>query len=296
MTYTASIREQTHTATIDNDGRPVLTYREAYLLRDDSVSWVGVHQARLNFTTATGITPGSVYSDYEFATCRSITPTRLQTRAPWQRWRIDVEFSTVTSEKDEEDPSLRRWIRGVTTSTQTRHIFRDINDKLIVDTAGSPFDGGIPVDVELTTYTWRHNVDWSVYDTDTVGLLSGSINSDTFLGKPPYTLKLTYAAEEQWEGKYHFAAETYTAIYDPYGHKPKPANAGLYYYTDANNPSQLPGRYRIKDSNGRDIVEPEPLDSSGSVIPVENRPDDCIFVEVDYYREIEFASLNLPTS
>jgi hypothetical protein len=289
MAYTAAIREQTHTANIDSDGRPVLTYREGWLLKDDSSSWVGVQQARLNFTTATGITPGSVYSDYAFATCRSITPTRLQTRAPWQRWRIDVEFSTATSEKDEEDPSLRRWIRGVTTSTQTRHIFRDINDKLIVDAAGSPFDGGVPVDVVLTTYTWKHNVDWSVYDTDSVGLLSGCINSDSFLGKDPYTLKLTYAAEEQWEGKYHFAAETYTAIYDPYGWKPKPANAGLFYL-DAGE------RIRIKDDKGRDVVEPEPLTLAGAVVPVANRPADCTFIEVDYYREIEFAALNLPTA
>ena len=295
MAYNYRLQSQSHAASVSSDGKPVLAYRERWLWRDDNGSFVGCHATRLNFQTTLGIIPGAAYSDNPFATCRSINVTKHPTKAPHQAWDIDVEWSTETSEKDEEDPALRRWSRGVTTSTQTRHIFRDINDKLIVDTAGSPFDGGIPVDVELTTYTWKHNVDWSVYDTDTVGLLSGSINSDTFLGKPPFTLKLSYSAEEQWEGKYHFAAETYTAIYDRYGHKPKPANAGLYYYTNANNPSQLPGRYRIKDSNGRDIVEPEPLDSVGGVIPVENRPDDCIFITVDYYRELEFSTLGLPT-
>ena len=295
MTVTAVIREQTHTATMNSDGAPVLTYREAYLLKDDSGSWVGVQKARLNFTTQTGIQIGSAYTDYIFAGCVSITPTRLQTRAPWQRWRVDVEYTTSAPKIDDQDPSKRRVIRDVSDTDQQRFIIRDRNNRSIVDTAGSTPDGGVPVNVKLTSYNFERNVDWASYNLNSIGEYSGRLNADTFLGKEPGSLLLAYRARENWEGgdKYHFATETFNMIYDPLGWRPKFANAGLYRI-DRRIPN-APKRTRIT-IDGRPVIEPEPLTPDGQVVGFSRRPQDCIFVTVDYHEEIPFSQFNLPTN
>jgi len=294
MAYTASIRAQTHTATMNSDGGPVLTYREAWLLKDDSSSWVGVQQARINFTTATGIQIGGAYADYPFAGCISITPTRLQTRVPWQRWRVDVEFTTNAPKVDDQDPSRRRVIRDVSDTDQQRFIIRDKFQRLIVDTAGSTPDGGVPVNVKLTSYNFERNVDWGSYNLNSIGEYSGRINSDTFLGKEPGSLMLAYRARENWEGggRYHFATETFNMIYDPLGWRPKFANAGLYRIDRTANP---PKRKRIS-IDGKPVIEPEPLTQDGQVVGFSRRPQDCIFITVNYYEEIPFSQFNLPTN
>ena len=292
MAYSYGLESQSHAASVSSDGKPVLAYRERWLWRDDNGSFVGCHATRLNFQTTKGIIPGAAYADNPFATCRSINVTKHATKAPHQAWDIDVEWTTENALVDDENPANRRWVREVSDSEQQRFVVRDRNDRLIVDTAGTPFDGGVPVNVRLTTYNWEHNVDWSVYNLNTIGELSGKLNSDTFLGKEPYTLLLTYRAKEQWEGKYHFAAETYTIIYDPLGWRPKPANAGLYELDRTKNPPQRK-RITIK---GKEATEPEPLDINGKLIPYDGRPQDCIFITVDYYEPIQFGNLGLPTT
>jgi hypothetical protein len=153
----------------------------------------------------------------------------------------------------------------------------------------------VPVNVKLITYKWQHNTDWSQYDLGRIGNISGTINSDTFLGKEPHTLMLTYAATEEFEGEYHFASEEFTIIYDPQGWRPKPANAGLYELYSSSIYSNATKRRRIK-VDGKDAVEPEPLTRAGAVVPYAQRPDACNFITVDYYREIAFSDLGLPTT
>jgi hypothetical protein len=292
MTVTAHLESEGHSATISNDGKPVLSYTENWLLQDTTSSSVNIHQARLNFTSATGITPGAQYGNYTYSLCRTVTPTKRPTRQPYQAWDVAVEYTTDCPLIDDPNPANRRWIREVTDSEQQRFIFRDRNNKLIVDAAGSPFDGGIPVNVRLKTWTWEHNVDASNYQLGKDDI-SGTINSDYFMGREPGTMYLTYRAKENWEGQYHFFTEFYTIIYDPLGWKPKPANAGLFYLNQKNGKTT---RTRIQ-VNGKDVVEPEPLSKDGyTVIPYDRRPQDCNFITVEYYESIPFNALNLPTT
>ena len=294
MTRICRIREQESVASLSTDGVPVITFKEEWIMRDNVNSWVGVQQARLNFAIETGIAPGQPYGDYIFATCRKVNSKRIRTKPPWQAWILQCEWSTESPKMDDANPANRRWIREVSDSDQQRFIIRDRFNNLIVDTAGTPIDGGAPVNVKLTTYNWEHNVDWSVYNLSTIKRLSGAINSDSFLGCDPYTLMMSYRAKENWEGTYHFATEYYTAIYDPLGWKPKLANAGLYQIQPATISSPRK-RARIK-IDGKDAIEPEPLDLSGAVIPYTSRPNACIFITVDYYNPIPFGSLGLPTN
>lgn len=287
MTITVHLQDESHTKTINNDGKPVLEYQEVYLMEDNTNSTVNIHQAGVNFTSTTGIECGSNYANYNAALARPMSLKKHQTRPPCQKWNVTVNYTTDCPVIDDPDPSHRRWLRSSSISAQQRYVFRDKNNKLIVDAAGSPFDGGIPVDVELTTITWKHNVDWASYDIGTQGKLSGSLNSDTFAGCDPYTLKLAYSFNEEHEGQYHYAAETYSITYDPLGWKPKPANAGLFYLNSG-------VRTRIKDAAGKDVGEPEPLTLAGAVVPVASRPSLCTFVTVEYHNTLSFSSIGLP--
>lgn len=287
MTITINLIDESCDETINNDGKPVINFHEVWRMRDTNSGLVNINQARLNFQSNAGIQPGYVYSNFPYAYCKTVTPRKGKAKPPNQYWEVAVDYTTDCPLIDDPDPSHRRWVRSSSISSQQRYIFRDKNNQLIVDAAGSPFDGGIPVDVELTTLTWKHNTDWSVYDLGTQGKLSGCINSDTWAGCSPFTLKLAYTYEEQWEGKYHFASETFAITYDPLGWKPKPANAGLFYLKSG-------VRTRIKDAAGKDAQEPEPLTTAGAVVPVGSRPGSCTFITVDYYPTLAFDSLGLP--
>ena len=295
MAITVEMLEESTSEYIASDGKPVIEINETYLMKDNSNSRVYINAARLNFHSATGIVPGAAHASTPIMKYRKVDPKRLETRQPWQQWTVTCSATTDCPLIDDPNPANRRWKRSVTDSDQQRFIFRDRNDKLIVDKAGTPFDGGVPVNVKLITYKWQHNTDWSVYNLGTIGNISGTINSDSFLGKDPYTLMLTYAATEEWEGEYHYASEEFTIIYDPMGWKPKPANAGLYELYSSSIYSNATKRRRIK-IDGKDAIEPEPLTLAGAVIPYSQRPDACNFITVDYYNEIAFGDLGLPTT
>jgi hypothetical protein len=295
MTITVEMLEESTSEYIASDGKPVIEISETYLMQDNSSSRVYVNAARLNFHSATGIVPGAAHASTPAMRYRKVDPKRLPTRQPWQQWTVTCSATTDCPLIDDPNPANRRWKRSVTDSDQQRFIFRDRNDKLIVDKAGTPFDGGVPINVKLITYKWQHNTDWSVYNLGTIGDISGTINSDSFLGKDPYTLMLTYAATEEWEGEYHYASEEFTIIYDPMGWKPKPANAGLYELYSSSIYSNATKRRPIK-IDGKYAIEPEPLTTSGAVIPYSQRPDACNFITVDYYNEIAFGDLGLPTT
>jgi len=295
MAISVEMLEESTSEYIASDGKPVIEITETYLMQDSTSSRVYINAARLSFHTATGIVPGAAHASTPIMRYRKVDPKRMPTRQPYQQWTVTCTATTDCPLIDDPNPANRRWKRSVTDSDQQRFIFRDRNDKLIVDAAGSPFDGGVPVNVKLITYKWQHNTDWSQYDLGRIGNISGTINSDTFLGKEPHTLMLTYAATEEFEGEYHFASEEFTIIYDPQGWRPKPANAGLYELYSSSIYSNATKRRRIK-VDGKDAVEPEPLTRAGAVIPYTQRPDACNFITVDYYREIAFSDLGLPTT
>lgn len=289
MSFSVDIIEDSHADTMASDGKPVRTYKRKYLLSSDSGSFVGCHAAREGFTSQTGIEKWySSHPENTGAVCMNVVTTRHSTAPPHQKWDVDVDWTTDAPKMDEQDPALRRWMRKVNTSEQQRHVFRDRDDNLIVDSAGSPFDGGVPVNVRLPTITWTHNVAWSDYDLTRPILLSGRLNSDYFLGCDPGTLLLDVTADEAWEGNdFHYVKETITVTFDPLSWQPKPANAGLFEIVDGK-------RERCTDDTGVPATEPQPLYENGSMVPVENRPDDCTFITVQYYYTTAFSDLNLP--
>lgn len=278
---------------VQSDGRCVSTYMRKYLVRTDSP----VFLEEDDVAQLVGIDRGSPLAHNTNAICRSVEigPGPVPTRAPFLAYYATYEFATnapLPNEND-DDPTTTRTMWSVSPQIQSRYVIKDRNGELIVNTAGQPFDGGIPVDVRLGSVTATRRVDAAGYDFSNVMRNSGKLNSTTFLGGAPGTVQVDISATEKYEGAFHYWEETYTFSYDPQGWQPKPANVGFFQKVGGQLSRII--NSDVGDENDPDspVQEPEPLDAAGALVPVANRPDDCIFVEVDYFDEMDFATFNL---
>jgi hypothetical protein len=266
-----------------------------YLVRTNSPTWV----TEADVAAAVGIKRGSPIAEDTNAICNSVSigPGPVKTRPPFLAFFATYTFATNAPmppevEADSDDPVDMRTVWSIGPQIQSRYVIRDRDDKLIVNRAGSPYDGGIPVDVRLGSATARRNVDAAGYDRSVVMASSGKLNSAPFLGGAPGTVQVDISAIERYQGSYHFWEETYTFSYDPRGWQPKPANAGFFQLVDGEQVRILNSDL---DDDGTDdpVQEPEPLDDEGVLVPVEDRPDGCTFIEVDYFEEMDFDSFSL---
>lgn len=283
MAFTFAVTEDSMDADVSPVGKVIRTHSRTYLAKYDGTTFQSSYAAAV----ALGFSAGDAHPDDPYALVRKIHPVRKKTRIP-QAWDITVEWSTETTEEQlSANPIDRRVIRSESTSDQTRYITKDRNGKMIQDTAGSPFDGGIPVNVKLGSMVFtRNETHDSQYYVGKANTLSGYLNSTAFAGAAAGTLMLNVTAQETFEGDYHYWVVTYTMTYDPLGWQPNPLNAGMYKLSNG-------ARIRITE-NGAPSSEPTPLDAAGAVVPVANRPDSCIFVDVDYYDTMDFSLLGLP--
>lgn len=297
MAFTFTLIEDVMSLTVDSSGKMIKTYDRKYLCKSDTEKTLD------QVAAAVGVLPGAPHPDFAIATAKRIGTTRRPTLAPHCAWDHSIHYSTegVVPEDDESfDPEDRRVKRRTGTTQQQRFIIKDRNDVLITDAAGSAIDGGVPVTDYLGTITWERDEDHTSSSMSQAAILSGKINSLTFMGCDPETLMLEVTGEEKYEGSHHFWTFTYTMVYDRKGWQPKPLNAGLYQLKDGR-------RERIQevDEAGKkqNTQEPQPLYSSsnvvpgpGRVIPVASRPGSCNFLDIDHYIAFDFTTLGLPTT
>ncbi len=277
---------ETLAMSVSSEGKLVKKYNSRFLVGTD------MDLTRDQVGAMIGILPGAPHWEWPWATCRDIKIDRMMSRLPCSWWHADYEHSTdapVPADNSDTAPDLRRVLRTTGTSQQGRNTLFDRLDVLITDAAGSPFDGGVPVTAYLPTITWKRDEPHTSLSQAYTALYSGHLNSLTFMSCDPETLLLEVTSEEKWEGDYHFWTHTYTMTYDPLGWQPKPLNAGLYE-------KYASGRRRIKESDGTETQEPQPLTPGGKVIPEAARPAACNFVDVDYYPTFAFGTLGLPTT
>lgn len=284
-----------HSAVKQGEGRCTSDYMMKWLVRTDSPTFP-TPQA---IAAAVGITRGSPFATDPNATCYDvdISPGPVMTRPPFLAFFVTAMWATNATNPadDDDDPTTTRTIWTISPQIQNEFIVKDKNDKLIVNTVGSPFDGGISVDVRRVKATARRNIDAAGYDKSTVLANSGKLNETTYLGGAPGTVQVDISAEEHYEGAFHFWSETYEFSYNPRGWQPKPANVG-FFRKDGSDILRITNE-DVGDTNDATkadpVQEPEPLKEDGTIVPVADRPDDCVFVDVEYYEEAEFADFNL---
>lgn len=281
-----------HSAIVQPNGRLVRKYQRSY--------WVGTDKSTVptesEVMDALGIDPGSPYENDLNATCRGITSlTQKVTRPPHCAFDVTVEWSTdaATPNEIDTDPSTMRVVWGTRPRVEPRHITKDRNDDAILNSAGSGYDGGIPVNERLGTAIAKRTIAYADYDSEAALANSGKLNSLTYLGAAPGTLQVDIETQERWQGAYHFVDEVYTFYYDPEGHQPKPADAGFFWkvpFTGKLLPITLGD---LQDEpNTTKVPEPECL-KNGIPVKYADRPDECQFLTVLHFPEMDFADFGL---
>lgn len=290
----AIITNGPHSSVVQQNGRLVNKYQRTY--------WVGTDSATVpaesDVLAALGIDPGSPYENDLNATCRGITSlTQLPTRTPHIAFHATVEWSTdaPTPNEIDTDPSTMRVVWGTRPRIEPRHITEDRNGDPILNSAGSPYDGGIAVNARLGTAIAKRTIAYADYDSEAALADSGKLNSLTYLGAAPGTLQVDIETQERWQGAYHFVDEVYTFYYDPEGHQPRPLDAGFFQLDADGNPVPI----TVGDlsdpptTNSTKVPEPEPLKSDGTVVPRSDRPAACHYLDVPYFSEKDFNDFGL---
>ncbi len=294
MTVWIGLTSQKAKSTIDSDGRLVRTYAHDYLYQTDA----GSRPTAADIAADLGIAPGSPYGDDANATAGGIEISSRMTRIPHLAYDIHVDWATnfTLPQTVDTDPTTMRTIWTIDPTIQSTYKFKDRLGKLILNTAGQPFDGGVPVDVRYGTVTATRNITASGYNKSTVLANSGKWNSVSYLGAAIETLQVDIKSSEKYEGGYHFWQEVYTFTYKPEGIQPRPANVGFYQRTGIGSNDLLHITERDFDGTSptdNKVQEPEPLDADGILVPISARPASCIFVVVNAYDSMDFTTFAL---
>lgn len=268
------------TFTTNNQGKIVRNYSHKRLIVTDTL------MNSVDLFNAAGYVLGQRFSNDQWAVLTSWSPT-ITVEDGKYKWDLDLEYSTegTPSYANSIDPTRSRIIRTWQTQEQTLYIVRDRNFNLIVNAANQPYDGGIPVSIELPTLTYDFN-QFNFSGVTATGI-SNSLNSDTFSGAGPETLRLKITAKETYEGQYQYWVMRYEMAYFPLGWQPQPVNAGLYQLVSG----QLT---RCKDRDQQDATSPMPLDANGLQIPIANLPDAAFVNKIEYFNTTAFGSLGMP--
>lgn len=279
---------------VEADGRVVSEYKRTYLYRTNAAT----PPTEAAIISDLGIVPGSPYVNDSNATCKGVEISHGvgPTKCPHFARHIAVEWSTTAPLPNNvsTDPTTMRTTWSLSATIQSRYIWRDRNGVLILNAAGQPFDGGIPMAVRLGTAVAKRNITAAGYNKNNVMANSGKLNSATYLGAAPGTLQVDIQAEEKYEGGYHFWAETYQFCYDPEGWQPKVMNAG-FFYRDAYDVLTRITNGDLGDTADPTaaVQEPEPLTDTGGLLPISDRPDLCNFITVDAFDSMAFSSFGL---
>lgn len=267
-----------------SDGSIGRTYTLRYLAKSDSATELSV----LDVLSSLGFQAGSPFAQDGNATLEDIEIDRLETIPPYCRWEVSIVFDTQARapQSDTSDPTQWRVKRSKRYRELPRSIIKDRNEKPILNAAGDPFAGGIPV----TDYPWIFVYEWN-RNVPTSDVFHASMNQAKFNGCDPYTLLCLIHSEEVYEGAFHYWKETIEMHYDAQGWKPKPVNAGLQQLIAG---EAVPCR----DGQNQPCAEPQPLHDGtfgavGLMVKVTDRPDKCGFVTVDHYRAADFTKIGV---
>lgn len=298
MTWWIGLVDASGESEVQADGRCVSRYTRKYLVRTDSATYVDEPAV----ATAVGINRGSALAADPNAICHRavITQGPVMTRPPYQARYATYSFSTDATLPDtvDDDPTTRRVLTSISPTIQSTYVTDYIDPadgirKVILDAAGQPFDGGIPIDVRMGTVTKTRNKDAAGYDQDAVLANSGKLNSVTYLGGEPGTVQVDISSVETYEGAWHFWKETYTFNYRPTGWQPRPLQAGFYHLV-LGEPRRILNSDITTGADDNECPEPQPLYSTGLIVPKSDRPGGCVFKDdIVYFDSMDFADFDL---
>lgn len=173
----------------------------------------------------------------------------------------------------------------------TRKVWKDINGKAILNSAKEPFNPPIEIESGRPVITVTKNL--STFSGSMAEAYQDAINSDSFLGYPPYTVRLMgieadlilAIPQAYWTvtGVFAVNRETWRLNVLDQGY-----NQLAESMTSANSPGLSP---IIDGRDGMPVQTPQRLDGHGLIIPVGTAAS--VFLPFKVYQELPFSALGL---
>lgn len=233
---------------------------------------------------------GTIYQGTQ-ASCRSLSVRRESNYVYLVTAKFSSKNSTSSEKATDENPLLDRPVVTWTGATESKAIYKDRDDKPILNTAGDPI-----ID------TIEENIIGATVKSNVSGLPTWILSYRNATNDAPFTLRgLGVAANvarfvlpgnflseiKERNGVYYYEF-TYELKFDEQDlHYGKLLNAGFREKVTIEEVEQL---RNITNSDGTEISEPAPLDIDGAKIE-QPTPENAVLVTVKKYYEKDFSVL-----
>lgn len=195
----------------------------------------------------------------------------------------------VATEGIVNHPLARKVVWWAERMTEQEPVEKDYNGLLIVNSAGKTFDEPLMRDRYLTVFVGQKNFATLSAVLDLNDQYDNTVNSDTTLGRPSYTMRYLGAeiSQPQYENNIEFYTATFRIAYRKEQWYVPLVNRGWGYYltpkTEAN------ARYiDAVDGQGQPVSEPVLLKADGTLLPKDGTPTTNSWL---VYTPVSYASL-----
>lgn len=206
----------------------------------------------------------------------SLTSKHVNRNPLW--YQVTITFKTLNGEST-TDPLSRPSVLTSSYSESTEPYFKDSTGKMVVNTAGDPFDPMPKIRVgSLILQVTKNMASFPAvqYDTLKYTTNSGAVvirtttyAADTLLFLPP-------TVQEVWESIggifYHYFATTFRLAASKDQHKDKLSSRG---YRELKTPGAKPTW--VTGDDGHTVAQPVGLDSAGKEVAAGGTPDEITF-------------------
>lgn len=209
-------------------------------------------------------------------------------------WTISCKYTNDLPDDtiDDDDPTSIRAKSSWAFEEFSRFVGQDRDDNPILNSAGDRYEDPIEIVDSFPTLTITKNR--NSFDATNAFNYNNSVNSDTFRGAEPGTLRVRITASEEWKGDSAYWATTYVFRYNPNGWQPKILEAGLYQKVLSSHvPCFVKGE---TPHDSEPVSHPVPLDANGAQIDpttFSQNPSPIVYKTWDVLPELPYLSLGV---
>ena len=208
-------------------------------------------------------------------------------------WAISCKYTNDLPDDtiDDEDPLAIRAKSSWSFEDISRFVGQDRDGNPILNAAGDRYEEPIEVVDSFPTLTVTKNR--SSFSAATAFAYNNSVNSDTYRGAEPGTLRVRITANEEWKNDSPYWPTNYVFRYNPHGWQPTILEAGLYQKVLS---SRVPCFIKGETHDSEPVEHPVPLDIDGLQIDpttLTNTPSPVIYTTWNVIPELPYLSLGV---
>ena len=264
-----------------------------YLKRDHNRRFIAVTSAGEGSWTvarATGVPSlGDAHPEDSIALCTDIDAKVVGSEP--NVWTVSCKYTNDLPEDsiDDDDPTSQRPDQSWGSDDFSRFVSEDRDGNAILNTAGDRYEEPIEVVDSFPVLTVTRNR--NSFNVATAYAYNNSVNSDTYRGAAPGTLRVKITATERWKGDAPYWETSYVFRYNPHGWQPKVLESGLYQMWNSN---KLPCTEKGAEAYDSDpVTHPVPLDVNGRQIDPANLPGNAYYTTWNTLPELSYAALGV---